>query len=243
MTNTPVALITGASGTLGSALARAFAANGHAVALHAFNRRAEADVLVREISASGGAAAAFSADVRDSAQINRLFADVMASFGRIDVLVNNAGAARDRSLAKMTDEEWRDCLAVNLDGAFYATRAAVLAMRKRKAGLIVNVLSYLAFRPSFGAANYAAAKAGLAALTKAVALEEARNNIRCIAVLPGFHVSGMNEAAWKKHEPEIRAQHLLPKLPDAARFADFVCQLAGHDTITGQIFPYESRLI
>lgn len=243
MTDTPTALITGAARGLGRSLALAFARKGYAVGINYHRSESEAAKTNDEIRQAGGRALILKADVRVSSDVEAMVAAAAKEWGRIDALVNNAGIARDNTLAKMSDEEWRDVLAVILDGSFFCTRAILPRMRSQKHGSIINIGSYAAARGVRGAANYAAAKAGLVALTKCTALEEGPHNIRANAVLPGYHVTDMNRRIWEKHEEKIRAQHLLRDMPDREAMADWVVALSELKTVTGQVFPFESRLL
>lgn len=243
MSSPTVVLVTGAARGLGQSIAMAFAKKGCRVGVNFHKDEAGACALAGEIEKAGGTALLLKADVASSKEVNAMFDELDAKWGRLDVLVNNAGNVRNRTLFKMTDEEWRDVLAVNLDGPFYCTRAAIPLMRKNEGGSIVNIASYIALRGARGAANYAAAKAGVINLTKTTAVEEAPHNIRANAVLPGFHVTDMNRDVWERMEKEIRSQHLLVQMPDRAEMADFVVTVAGLKTVTGQVFAFESRLL
>jgi NAD(P)-dependent dehydrogenase (short-subunit alcohol dehydrogenase family) len=143
----------------------------------------------------------------------------------------------------MKDDEWRDVMSVVLDGAFYCTRAVLPLMRAQKDGTIINISSYLALRGAKGVANYAAAKAGLITLTKVTALEEGPHNIRANVVIPGFHVTDMNKDVWAKIEEDVMSDHLLGRLPDRDELGGFVVSLALLKSVTGQVFPFESRLM
>lgn len=244
MTNpAPVVLITGASRGLGRALALGFAKKGFSIGLNFTANEAAAQSVAAEIEKMGMKALLLKADVGSSKEVNAMFYQLANEWGRVDVLVNNAGNVRNRTIAKMTDEEWREVMAVNLDGPFYCTRAAIPLMRKQKEGCIINIASYIALRSGRGAANYAAAKAGLINFTKTTALEEGVNNIRANAVLPGFHVTDLNRDVWDKVEKDIRAQHTLPQMPDKNEMAEFVTTVAGLKTVSGQVFAFESRLL
>ena len=167
----------------------------------------------------------------------------MKNWGRIDVLVNNAGITRDRTILKMTDEEWEDVVRVNLNGAFWCLRDCSKAMIERKEGAIINISSIVAVRGSVGNANYAASKAGLIALTKSAAKELGRFNIRVNAVLPGFHLTDMGRAVWGKYEERIRSEHTLGRLTDIRELAQFVLFTAKQKSASGQVFNFESRVI
>ncbi len=238
-----VALVTGASGGLGRALAVAFSKAGYRVALHYFKNNSEALKTKELIDKTGGQAHLFKADIRKSGEVNAFIKDVASTYSRIDVLVNNAGSVRNQLISKMSDEEWREAFASNLDGAFYATRAVIPVMRAQKGGAIINMASYSATKGIRGAANYSAAKAGLVTFTKNTAIEEGAFGIRANAVMPGFHVTDINKDVWGKYEADIRKQHLLPDMPDRDEMAKFVVSVANLNTVTGQVFAFESRLV
>lgn len=176
------AVVTGASRGIGLAIARRLAAEGVRVALNAGHDRERLAAAAREVE---GAIACF-ADVSDPAAVEAMFAEVKQAFGGVDILVHNAAITRDSLLMMMRPEAWRDVLAVNLDGAFHCARAALRSMIGARHGRIVHVISPAAFLGKSGAANYAASKGGLLALTKSLAAEGARYAITVNAVCPGF---------------------------------------------------------
>lgn len=243
MIDKPVVLITGGSRGLGSAMAVAFARKGYAVGINYKSRAPEAKAVDATIEKLGGISFLFQADVSSSKEVNAMMKSVGHKWGRLDVLINNAGSTRNQFISKMSDDEWKEVMSVNLDGTFYCTRAALPLMRERKDGTIINIASYLALHEARGAANYAASKAGVISLTRSTAIEEAGFNIRANAILPGFHVTDMNEEVWKRFEKNIRAQHLLKDLPSRESLAEFVVTVAQFKNVTGQLFPYESRLV
>lgn len=239
----PSVLVTGASRGLGRTIAVAFAKHGYVVGVHYFQNEAESKTTEDLVMKAGGQASRLQADVRSSSQIDDMVKKFADQCGRIDVLVNNAGSVRNRTLFKMTDEEWKDAMAVNLDGPFFCTRAVLPIFRKQGGGSIVNITSFIAPRGSRGAGNYAAAKAGLITLTKTTALEEGINNIRANAVMPGFHVTDINREYWEKNQKMIREHHLLPQMADREEMAEFVVHIAELKSVTGQMFAFESRLL
>ena len=239
----PVALVTGASRGLGREIAVAFARDGYDVAVHYNTKLDDAKATVKLVEGAGASAFVVKADVSKSAQVDAMMKSVDKHFGRLDVLVNNAGLVRNRPIARMSDEEWTDVVAGNLDGSFYCTRAALPILRRRRAGAILFMSSYAAPRGARGAANYSAAKAGVISLMKSLALEEGANGIRTNAILPGFHVTDINRDYWEKYEAKIREQHLLGgKMPDREELGRFVVGIAKLQAVTGQVFSFESRI-
>jgi len=180
-----VSLITGAASGIGRAVALRFAAEGSDVFVFDLNEsgaRETADA-VRALGRRAGSA---RVDVSDAAQVESGVADAEAAFGRIDVLVNNAGLTRDSTIAKMAEPDWDLVLDVHLKGTFLCTRAVGARMRKAGRGAIVNLSSISAKFGNFGQANYASAKAGIVALTKVTAREYARYGVRANAIQPGI---------------------------------------------------------
>lgn len=241
--DSPVALVTGASRGIGREIALAFARDGFRVAVNFSESEAKAKEVEKALTQLGGQPLLIKADVAKSKEVHAMVGEVIKNWGRIDVLVNNAGITRDRTILKMTDEEWEDVLRVNLNGAFWCLRDCSKAMIERKDGAIINISSIVAVRGSVGNANYAASKAGLIALTKSAAKELGRFNIRVNAVLPGFHLTDMGRTVWGKYEERIRSEHALERLTDIGELAQFVIFLAKQKSASGQVFNFESRVI
>lgn len=188
-----VALVTGASSGLGVQFAKALADNGAAVALVA--RRADRlKSLKDEIEGKGGRAVAIEADVTDHAAVARAFDAAEKAFGTVTILVNNAGIAHGGRAVEMPPEEWRKVLSTNLDAVFFwAQEAARRLLAAKKQGAIVNIASVLGLAVSKGAVAYAAAKAGVVQVTKALAVELALKGVRVNAIAPGWFVTEMND--------------------------------------------------
>jgi 3-oxoacyl-[acyl-carrier protein] reductase len=181
------ALVTGASRGIGAAIARGLAQDGWPVAVNYRSDRDGAERVVAEVERQGGRAAAVQADVTDPSAPDGLWAAAEEHFERpVLVLVNNAGLNRDNLVASMDDEEWSQVLETDLSAAFRLTRRALRAMIRARAGRIVNVASVAGLRTNPGQANYAAAKAGLIALTRTTAVEVARRGVTVNAVAPGL---------------------------------------------------------
>jgi 3-oxoacyl-[acyl-carrier protein] reductase len=179
----PVALVTGASRGIGRAIALELAQAGMTVAVNYARSPEAAQTVVDEMKGNG---AIFGADVSQADQVQQLFTDVLEKFGRVDVLVNNAGITRDGLLMRMKDEDWQQVIDLNLTGVFLCTRAATKLMLKQRSGRIINISSTSGVLGNAGQTNYAAAKAGVIGFTKAVARELSSRGITVNAVAPGF---------------------------------------------------------
>lgn len=185
------AFVTGASRGIGAAIARGLAADGWAVGV-GYNASADAaKAVVAEIEAAGGNAVAIGGDVADPRWVDEAFSSLEERFGRVSVLVNNAGVRADGLSPQIKDGDWDLVLDTNLTAAFRATRRAIPSMLKARHGRIVNIASVVGLRANPGQANYAASKAGLIAMTKTVAAEVARRGVTVNAVAPGLIATDM----------------------------------------------------
>jgi len=166
-----VAVITGGSRGIGAAIAHELGNQGAHLVLNYVHSSDRAGTLAQELDDEGqsGAVLTVRADVAEEAQANRLMESVWDHFGRLDILVNNAGITRDRTFRKMTSEEWRDVIETNLNGVFYATRAATPYLLEQQEGHVINIGSVIGMSGNVGQANYAASKAALTGLTKSLA--------------------------------------------------------------------------
>jgi 3-oxoacyl-[acyl-carrier protein] reductase len=180
-----VVLITGGARNLGRAMGTAFAAAGASIAINARTQRRELTETVAAIEAAGGKAISCIADITDRAAVDRMVAAIVERFGRLDILVNNAGTHATKPFVELSFEDWRAPITVTLDGAFHCTQAAVPAMTRAGAGSIINMGGLFGHMPIPNRAPTAAAKAGLAGLTRALALELAAANINVNYVAPG----------------------------------------------------------
>lgn len=199
VTSDGCALVTGASKGIGAAIARGLAADGWPVGVNYNSDRDGAERVVQSIEADGGLAIALGADVADPAAPDELFGRLEEHFGLpVLVLVNNAGINRDDLTPSLGDEEWSAVIDTDLTAAFRLTRRALRTMLRARAGRIVNISSVVGLRANPGQANYAAAKAGLLALTKTVAVEVARRGITANAVAPGWIDTGMTAEVSKE---------------------------------------------
>jgi 3-oxoacyl-[acyl-carrier protein] reductase len=185
-----VALITGASQGIGRSCALKLAASGATVAVAARNQEKLAE-LAQQIHASGGKASAFPVDVADEDQIKSAFKAALGQFGKIDILINNAGITRDQLVMRMKRADWDAVLNTNLTSAYLCIQQVIGSMLKQRWGRIINVTSIFGQMGQAGQANYAASKAGLVGLTMAIAREVGSRNITCNAVAPGFIETAM----------------------------------------------------
>jgi 3-oxoacyl-[acyl-carrier protein] reductase len=180
------ALVTGASRGIGSAIACALAADGWAIGVNFQSDERAAAATVERVRLLGGRALAVGADVRASEQLDALFGTLEQTFGRVLVLVNNAGVRADDLAMSMGDSDWQRVIETNLTAAFQATRRALGGMVRARFGRVINVASVVGPRANPGQANYAAAKAGLIGMTKTVAVEVARRGVTVNAIAPGL---------------------------------------------------------
>jgi 3-oxoacyl-[acyl-carrier protein] reductase len=230
-----VALVTGASRGIGRAIAERLAAQGALVVAAA--RGEHARDVVETIAAAGGQAEAVSLDVTEEGASARLVTSTLERHRRIDILVNNAGIARDQLMLRMKREDWDSVLATNLTGAFALTQAVLKPMIRQRGGRIISISSVVAQRGNAGQANYAASKAGLIGLMKAVALEVASRGITANVVAPGLIETDMTRALTDEGREEWASKIPLGRLGTPADIASAVCFLASDEAsyITGHV--------
>jgi len=238
-----VAIITGASRGLGREIALRFGLAGWRVLVNYLSGVEAAETLAGDITSSGGEAFAFRADVSDYAQVQAMVAETLSRFGRVDLLVNNAGTAWPGLLVKLREDDWDKTLDVNLKGAFNTVKAVSKTMMMQRAGHIINVSSILGIRGRAGQAAYCASKAGLIGLTKAIAVELAPRNIQVNAVLPGYMLTDMGTGASAGYRDEALSDNLLKRFSEPAEVADFIYHLSGMKAVSGQVFNLDSRII
>ena len=237
-------LVTGASRGIGRELALAFGKAGYAVGVNYHQEKAKAEAVVQEIYEAGSKEAEiFGCDVRDSLKVRQMVDAVVVRWGHLDVLINNAGITRDRTILKMTNGEWNDVIDVNLSGPFWCVREAARLMSQEGRGAIINIASLMAVKPGFGNANYSASKAGLIALTKAAAKELGRFHITVNAVLPGFHETDMASGLAADHKKKVIADHVTGQSTRIEDLCRMVLELAQNPSVSGQVFNVDSRVV
>lgn len=226
------ALVTGATGGIGGEIARALHAQGASVALSG-TKSDKLEALAGEL---GERAHALRCDLADRAQVEALVPQAEAALGQVDILVNNAGLTRDNLFMRMKDEEWDAVLAVDLTAAFQLARAAVRGMMRRRFGRIIGITSIVGVAGNAGQGNYAAAKAGMIGMSKALAQEVASRGITVNCVAPGFIATAMTDALTDKQREAALARVPAGRLGAVADVAAAVVFLASAEAgyMTGQ---------
>lgn len=230
-------IVTGGAKGIGRAICRAFAGRGTRIYFNYLLSEAEAAQTQQAVAAAGGQAVGIQADMASEPDLDAFFRKVLEDTGRIDVLVNNAGIAKDALLPRMKTSDWDTVMAVNLKGAFLTTRLASRPMIRQKSGSIINITSIAGVAGNPGQANYAASKAGLIGLTKTTARELASRNITANAIAPGFIETGMTAGLSEAKRAEILGQIPSGRAgtpEDVAALAVFLASDAAR-YITGQV--------
>jgi 3-oxoacyl-[acyl-carrier protein] reductase len=237
-----VVLITGSSRGLGRALALECGRQGDRVAVHCREQIVQAREVAEAVRALGGEVEVFQADVRVYAEVEAMVRAILRQWGRIDLLVNNAGVAIDALLMKTDVAAWEAIIGTNLTGAFHCLRAVAPAMMKAKKGQMINIGSVVGLAGRRGEAAYAASKAGLLGLTRTAAKELGRFGIQVNLVLPGFHLTDMGRAVTPAGMREIEEARLLTDgmtIEEAARAIRTLSLLPG---VSGQVWNLDSRV-
>jgi len=239
-----IALVTGASRGIGRAVAVALAADGHRVAACFGSDSAAGAETCAAIDSTGGQALAVQVDVSRPESIDAAFTRVEQEWGKVEVLVSNAGINRDGLLMRMGDDQWADVLRTNLDGAFYAVRRATAGMVRARWGRIVLVGSVVALTGSPGQANYAAAKAGLVGLTRSVARELGSRGVTVNLVAPGPIVTAMTDVLTEERRAQMTGQVPLGRFgtpEEVAAVVAFLCSdAAGY--VSGAVLPVDGGM-
>ncbi len=239
-----VALVTGASQGIGRACALALAEGGALIALAARNEEKLAAVA-KEIESKGGQAATFRMDVSKEDEVKSAVKAVIERFGKIEILVNNAGVTKDTLLMRMKREDWDAVIQTNLSGAFFTTQAVIGSMLKPRWGRIMNITSVFGQTGQAGQANYSASKAGLIGFTMAMAREVASRNITVNAVAPGYIATAMTEALPEEMKSKVNEMIPLGRAGTDAEIAHAVRFLASEEAsyITGHVLKVNGGML
>jgi acetoacetyl-CoA reductase len=233
--NNKVAIVTGGAKGIGQAITKELAKNGVKVVINYNSSKGSAEKLINELKAEGCEAYAVQADVSDLEQSRKLVEEAVAHFGKVDIVVNNAGITRDSTFKKLSEEDWRTVVDVNLNSVYNTTSAALPHLLESDAGRVINISSIIGQAGGFGQTNYAAAKAGMIGYTKSLALELAKSSVTVNAICPGFIDTEMVQEI-----PENVREKIVAKIParrfgqpdEIARGVVFLCK--DGEYITGQ---------
>lgn len=244
MLKNQVAVVTGASRGIGRAIALELAARGAALALVYRGSHEAAAAVKAEIENSGGKAGLFACDVSDFGAVAALYEEIQRVFGKVHILVNNAGIVRDKLLLRMKEEDFSDVLDTNLKGAFNLTRHFLPDMLRQRSGRIINISSVIGLMGNAGQSNYAAAKAGLIGFTKSVAKEAASRGVTCNAIAPGFIDTDMTGALPEETREKLTALIPLGRVGAAGEVAKLAAFLASDEAayITGETIRIDGGL-
>lgn len=239
-----VALITGATRGIGKGIAEMYAQQGAKIAFTyagSVEKAKELEATLSFVTQIKG----YQSDASDFDAAQTLVDEVMAEFGQIDILINNAGITKDNLLLRMSKEDWDKVLRINLDSVFNLTKAVIKPMMKAKSGSIINMTSVVGISGNAGQANYAASKAGVIGFTKSVALELGSRNIRCNAIAPGFIETEMTAALDEKATQKWAEAIPMKRLGKTADIAN-ACVFLGGDMasyINGQVLNVDGGLL
>lgn len=231
-----VAVVTGAGRGMGRAIAEELGTAGARVVVNYSRSKEPAEEVAEKISGDGAEAVAIGADVSKPDEAQRLIEETLERFGRIDVLVNNAGITIDKTMKKLTTDEWDTVVQVDLNSCYYTVKPALEQFMEQQSGKIINISSFVGEAGNFGQTNYAAAKAGIIGFTKAAALELARYRVTVNVICPGFIETEMFDVVPEEVKERIRKRIPLGRIGEPEEVARVVRFLAEDgDYITGQI--------
>lgn len=245
MDENKVALITGAARGIGKEVAKKFAKNGYDVVINYVSSKTDTEKLKKEFEDLGVKVLLVKADVSNQEEAEDLVNQTINTFGKIDVLVNNAGITKDNLLMRMSEEDFEKVININLKGTFLVTKYAIKYMMKKRCGSIVNLASVVGVAGNAGQCNYAASKAGIIGFTKSIAKELASRNIRANAVAPGFIKTDMTEVLSDSVKENINSQIPLKRMGTAEEVANLVYFLSSEQSsyITGQVINVDGGMV
>ncbi len=239
-----ISLITGAAQGIGKTIALKFADEGSDIILLDINEE-KCEEVANEIKRKNRKTWTYKIDVSDYKQVEELFNNEMATWGRVDVLVNNAGITRDNLIVRMKEAEWDDVIRINLKGVFNFCKVASRFMMKQRSGVIINISSIIGLVGNIGQVNYSASKAGILGITKSLAKELASRNIRVNAVAPGFIQTSMTEELNEERKKLMLNAIPLNRIGTPEEVADAVLFLASGESsyITGQVINIDGGMV
>lgn len=242
--NDQVAIVTGSSRGIGKAIAARLARDGFKVVINYHRSQEQAEQVLNEITAAGGQGVVIGADVSKSSEAQQLVDSALDVYGRVDVLINNAGINKDQLMVRISDEEWQQLIHTNLDAAFYCSRAALRPMMKKRYGRIINISSVVGISGNAGQTHYAAAKSGLLGFTFSLAREYGNRGITANVIAPGFIQSDMTAVLNQEQSDKILSGIAVGRFgtpEDVANAASFLASpLAGY--ISGQVIKVDGGM-
>ena len=240
-----VVVVTGASRGIGKEIALKYAENGYNVAINYVSDKTNVEELEKEFKEKGAEALIVKADVSKSEQVQEFIKAVIEKYGKIDVLVNNAGITRDMLLMRMKEEDFDKVIEINLKGTFLVTKEVVPYMMKKRDGKIISLSSVVGVTGNAGQCNYSASKAGIIGYTKSIAKELASRNIRANAVAPGFIDTDMTNVLSDEVKENINKQIPMRRMGTAREIANVVYFLGSEESsyITGQVINIDGGMV
>ncbi|MFH1824496.1 MAG: SDR family NAD(P)-dependent oxidoreductase [Candidatus Firestonebacteria bacterium] len=238
-----IVLITGATGGIGEKITLEFGRKNNVVIIVYKNNLKKAEKLLKTVISNGSDGEIKRVDISNEKDVKELVHYVKNKFGRVDVLINNAGILRNSIIINMKEEDWDEVINVNLKGVFLFTKEVCKVMIKQKEGCIINIGSICGLKGSFGQSNYSASKAALIGFTKSLAKEMGIFNIKINLVFPGFHRTNISKDLSNEKIQKIIDRHVLGKTSSLSEVSKFIYFLSDLKTISGQIFNLDSRII
>jgi 3-oxoacyl-[acyl-carrier protein] reductase len=239
-----VALITGGSRGIGKAIALTLGKSDYHVIINYRSREDEAVKVLDEIIAGGGSGSIYQSDISNYNETEKMMTDIIKEHGGIDVLVNNAGITKDQLMLRMSEEDFSSVIDINLKGAFNCVKHVTRSMFKKRSGCIINISSVIGLVGNAGQVNYAASKAGIIGMTKALAKEYAARNIRVNAIAPGFIDTEMTDVLSEEIKQDILDKiplHTLGRPEDIANMVNFLASDQAK-YITGQVIAVDGGM-
>lgn len=240
-----IVLITGGSRGIGKETAKVYAENGYDVAINYVSEKTDVEGIKKEFQDMGVKCLMIKADVSNEEDVNNMVEKVISEFGKIDVLVNNAGITKDTLLMRMSKEDFDKVIDINLKGTFLVTKAVSKYMMKKRCGSIINLSSVVGVAGNSGQSNYSASKAGIIGFTKSIAKELASRNIRANAVAPGFIETDMTNVLKDEVKESIGNQIPLKRMGTAREVAEVIYFLGTEKSsyITGQVINIDGGMV